>query len=54
MKVYGMINNTGTGIIETVIANVSTRSDGRIEETYTAHGDLETGQITNEGWENTL
>lgn len=54
INLYGMINNTGTGIIETVIANVSTRSDGRIEETYTAHGDLETGQITNEGWENTL
>lgn len=54
MNLYGMVTNTGTGIIETVIANVSTRSNGQIEEIYTAHGDSATGVITNEGWERTL
>ena len=54
MNLYGMVTNTGTGIIETVITNVSTRSNGAIEQTYTAHGDSSTGVITNEGWESTL
>lgn len=54
MNLYGIVTNTGTGIIETVIANVSTRSDGAIEETYTANGNSSTGVITNEGWESTL
>lgn len=54
MNLYGIVTNTGTGIIETVIANVSTRSDGSIEQTYTANGNSSTGVITNEGWESTL
>lgn len=54
MNLYGIVTNTGAGIIETVIANVSTRSDGAIEQTYTANGNSSTGVITNEGWENTL